>query len=59
MAMGSPLGPTFANIFMCFLESLILDQCPESFKPIFYKRYVDDTFVLFKEESHATMFLTL
>ena len=35
MAMGSPLGPTFANIFMCFLESLILDQCPDSFKPIF------------------------
>ena len=57
MAMGSPLGPTFANIFMCYLEERILDQCPSSFKPIFYKRYVDDTFVLFKEESHAQLFL--
>ena len=57
MAMGSPLGPTFANIFMCYLEKLILDQCPLSFKPIYYRRYVDDTFVLYKEECHAQMFL--
>ena len=57
MAMGSPLGPTFANIFMCHLEELFLDQCPLNFKPIFYKRYVDDTFVLFREKHHATLFL--
>ena len=57
MAMGSPLGPTFANIFMCYLEKKILDQCPSSFKPVFYRRYVDDTFVLFKEKHHAQMFL--
>ena len=57
MAMGSPLRPTFANIFMCFLEKLILDQCPLSFKPIYYRRYVDDTFVLFKEKCHAQLFL--
>ena len=36
MAMGSPLGPTFANIFMCYLEEQILDQCPIEFKPVFY-----------------------
>lgn len=57
MAMGSPLGPTFANIFMCFLESTFLDQCPSHFKPVFYRRYVDDTFLLFKDKSHSTMFL--
>ena len=57
MAMGSPLGPTFANIFMCYLEEQFLDQCPSSFKPIFYKRYIDDTFVLFKDKSHAALFL--
>ena len=57
MAMGSPLGPTFANIFMCHLENLFLDQCPLAFKPVFYKRYVDDTFVLFKEKHHANLFL--
>ena len=57
MAMGSPLGPTFANIFMCFLEEQMLDLCPVTFKPLFYRRYVDDTFVLFRDESHATLFL--
>ena len=57
MAMGSPLGPTFANIFMCHLEETFLQDCPHAFKPLFYKRYVDDTFVLFKHQSHATMFL--
>ena len=57
MAMGSPLGPTLANTFMCSLAERFLDQCPASFKPLFYKRYVDDTFVLFKDRSHAELFL--
>ena len=57
MAMGSPLGPTFANIFMCHLEELFLSQCPSHFKPLFYRRYVDDTFLLFKDKDHASLFL--
>ena len=57
MAMGSPLGPTFANIFMCYLEEQFLNDCPVSFKPLFYRRYVDDTFLLFKEDRHSAMFL--
>ena len=28
VAMGSPLGPTLANVFMCFHESIWLSQCP-------------------------------
>ena len=42
---------------MCHLEEQFLDQCPNNFKPVFYKRYVDDTFVLFKDNSHAALFL--
>ena len=57
MAMGSPLGPTFANIFMCYLEERFLNDCPVSFRPSFYKRYVDDTFLLFREKRHASLFL--
>ncbi len=57
LGMGLPLGPTFANIFMCFYEELWLDRCPDSFKPLFYRRYVDDTFVLFRDKSHVTLFL--
>ena len=57
VAMGSPLGPAFANIFMSWLETQILEQCPSSYKPIFYRRYVDDTFALFTNKASAELFL--
>lgn len=47
MAMDSPLGSIFADIFMCSLEEHFLDTCPLSNHPLFCKRYVDDTFALF------------
>ena len=55
--MGSPLGPTLANIFLCYHESNWLKNCPRNFKPIYYKRYVDDTFVLLNKPEHAQFFL--
>src|SRR5215469_6354828 len=55
--MGSPLGSTLANIFMCSLERKFLNECPPHFKPTFYRRYVDDTFVMFREREQANMFL--
>lgn len=58
ISMGSPLGPTFANIFMCNFENNFLNNCPIDFKPTFYKRYIDDTFLLFKNKTHAHSFLT-
>ena len=27
--MGSPLGPTLANAFLCFHEQIWLNECPE------------------------------
>jgi len=47
VAMGSPLGPTPANIYMCFHEKRWLTNCPPDFRPSHYYRYVD-TFLLFK-----------
>lgn len=38
--MGSPLGPTLANVFMCHIESQLEQR---SLIPRFYRRYVDDT----------------
>ena len=44
--MCSPLGPTFANIFLCAHEILWLEKFPPEFRPVIYKRYVDDIFRL-------------
>ena len=54
--MGSPAGGTFANIFMCFNEEMWLDRCPSEFKPIMYKRYADDTFLVFRSIDQVELF---
>ena len=51
-----PLGPTFANIFMCFYESTWLSDCPTEFKKKNYRRYNDDT-LLFRHKDHSALFL--
>ena len=56
LSMGSPLGPTLANPFLCFYEKKWLEQCPEKFKPVYYRRYVDNTFVLFRSRDHLIKF---
>lgn len=56
VAMGSPLGPTLANAFLCYHEKNWLDECPASFKPLYYRRYVDDIFVLFSSPDHLSLF---
>ena len=55
--MGSPLGPTFANIFVNSLEKKFLDLCPLEYKPIFYRRFMDDTIVAFHSPDHIELFL--
>ena len=54
--MGSPLSPALANIFMRSFESIWLRDCPNDFKPVFYRRYVDDIFALFSSPDHADKF---
>ena len=57
VAMGSPLGLALANAFLCHHERKCLRECPVSYAPIFYKRYVDDIFVLLKSENHVNNLL--
>ena len=57
VAMGSPLGPTLAMAFMCYMEEKWLSDCPLDFKPLFYRRYVDDTFLIFKSQTNVQKFL--
>ena len=56
VAMRSPLGSTVANVFLSFYEMKWLEQCPNESKPVFYRRYVDDIFVLFKSAEHLSKF---
>ena len=52
--MGPPLGPLLPNTFMCSLEENLEE---ESKIPNFYKRYVDDTFVIMPNTAEAYAFL--
>ena len=47
VAMGSPLGPALANIFVGFHESRLFDNTA---KPGVYFRYVDNSFIIFGSE---------
>ena len=57
VAMESPLGPSLSNAFLCHHETKWLNDCPEKFKPVVYKRYVDDIFMLFKRPEHVKSFV--
>ena len=56
VAMGSPLGPTFVNVFICYHEKIWLQNCPSEFRPVIYGRYVGDTFLLFCLKHHIEKF---
>ena len=46
-AMGSPVSPIVANLYMEYLEQKVLSTAPHP--PRFWHRYVDDTFVIHNE----------
>ena len=56
VAMGSPLGPVLANLFMGVHENEWLQSYPD-IGPSFYRRYVDDIFCVFDSEDQAKSFL--
>ena len=57
VAMGSSLGPTLANAFLCHFEKKWLSECPVEYLPSVYKRYVDDIFVTFNSYSQLLKFV--
>ena len=44
VAMGSPLGPTMANVFLSIYELKWFEQCPSKFKPVFF---TEDVLIIF------------
>ena len=58
VAMGSPLGPVVANIFMSDFEKKVLKNYGGN-KPLFYRRFVDDTYryLIFHDRDDCELFL--
>ena len=56
LSMGNPISATLANISLVFHENKWLNECPMDCKPIYYRRYVDDTFLIFDDESKIDKF---
>ena len=56
VAMSSPLGPTLANAFLIYHEKDWLEHCPLEYRPLYYRRYVDDIFVLSNSAEHLKRF---
>ena len=52
--MGNALSTYFANIFMCHLEETFMIN--NSDFPLYYRRYVDDTFLIFEDRDSALKF---
>ena len=53
-----PLGPYLTNIFLSFHKNTWPENCPRSFKPIYYRRYVDECFLLFHSLKLINLFLS-
>ena len=57
-AMGTRMAPSYANLFMASLEKQILDTAPSQLKPLIWKRYIDDIFMIWPHgESSLQNFL--
>ena len=54
--MCSPLSPSLANAFLCFHEQIWLNDCIEDFKPVYYRKYVDEIFTVFRLPDHVEKF---
>lgn len=54
VAMGSPLGPLVANVFMFSIEETLEH---EGKLPSYYRRYVDDALIVMPDVTTATEFL--
>ena len=58
VTMGSPLGPTLANIFLAHFETKFM-ELDIDFKPDLYLRYVDDIFCVFQSPESVNKFFEL
>ena len=56
VAMGSPLGVSFANFYMCDIENKVLLN--QTMAPTTYCRYIDDIYTVVRDETHLKQLKT-
>ena len=56
VTMAFPLRPTLANSFLVYHKKNWLEHCPLEYRPLYYRKYVDDIFVLFNSPEHLKRF---
>lgn len=60
LAMGTPVAPSIANIFLEYLESMIENKAMEMFGnyegPLYFKRFLDDGAAIFRSTQAAERF---
>ena len=56
VVVGAQLGPTFANIFLCVHAIIWIEKFPSEFRPVIYKRYADDTLLLYQNINQIKKF---
>ena len=52
-AMGTPVATTYANLFLYGIETQILPI----YRPVYYKRYIDDIFAIYSDKVQAKRFI--
>ena len=57
VAIDSLLEAIFANIFPSYFEQIWIQTCLCEFKPVIYKRYADESFLLFRSKGDIEKFL--
>lgn len=58
IAMGSPLGPLYADVYMNYVAHELKEKLISN-GMIYYKRFVDDSFVLIKENADTNKLLSI
>ena len=56
VSMVSPLGLTLVDAFTAHFKKIWLQNCPSDIKPYYYRRHVDDIFILFTSPQHLEAF---
>ena len=52
VSLGFPPCPILNNVFLCYNGDIWLENCPLEFEPFVYRRYLDDTLLLFRSRKH-------